>query len=116
MDETATERQKPEKGQKDGDSCNDLGIDKAGYWISAVALTTDAIEIGTRDTSYYGCKSKLKDSQYLLGKGWLFGITYLAEAEGHTEEIVYEMHLGYDFLIGLTVCRILMYLEDEEEV
>ena len=97
MDETAAERQKPEKGQEDGESCNDLGIDEAGYWIRAVARRTDAIEISAGDTGHDGCKSKLKNSQHLLGKGWLVRITYLANAEHHTEDIVYGMHLGLCF-------------------
>jgi hypothetical protein len=88
VDESATERQKPKKGSKEGETCNDLGIDEADFGSVAIALIVDALKISAGDASYDGCKSKLKNSQRLLGKGWLVGITYLANAEHHTEDVV----------------------------
>jgi hypothetical protein len=93
VDESATEWEKPEKGQKERESCNDLRIDEADFGSVAIALITDALKISAGDTSYDGCKSELKNSQHLLKEGWLVVITYLANAEDHTEDIVYEMHL-----------------------
>jgi len=106
VDESATEWHKPEKSQKDGETSNNLGIDEAGFGSVTVAHITDAVKISAGNTSHDSCKSKLKNSQYLLQKGWLVDITYFANAENQAQDIIYGMHLGGVFLNGLTVCWI----------
>jgi hypothetical protein len=60
VNESATKWQKPQQGQKDGEACDDLGIDEAGFGSVAIALIVDAVKVVTCDTSYNGCKGELK--------------------------------------------------------
>jgi hypothetical protein len=62
VDERATEWQKPQEGQKDGETRNDLGINEADFGSVAIALIVHTLKISAGDTSYDGCKSKLKNS------------------------------------------------------
>ena len=56
MNEGATEWQEPKESEKDGETCDDLCIDEAGFGSVAIALIVDAMEVIASDTSNDSCK------------------------------------------------------------
>lgn len=65
VDERATEGEKPDDSQKDGESGDNLSIDEARLGPVAVAHAIDAMKIIAGETSYDGCKSELDGCQQL---------------------------------------------------
>jgi hypothetical protein len=66
VDESATEWEKPQEGQKDGKTCDNFRVDEASLGSITIALIVDAMQVIACNASYDGCKSKLKNSQHLL--------------------------------------------------
>jgi hypothetical protein len=73
VDESATEGEKPDDGQKDGESSNNLRIDETTFGPVVIALVVDAMKIIAGETSNDGCKSELYGCQHLWKRklvGW----------------------------------------------
>lgn len=79
VDETASEGEKPEKGEKNGDCSNDFSVDEAGLGKVAIALVLDGMEILSSEAGHHSCKGELADTQ------------------AEVKEIIYEMHLDSDY-------------------
>lgn len=87
MDESATKGDKPDDGQKDGESGNDLRIDETSFGPVAIALV--AMKIIAGYTSYDGCKSELDGRQHLWKReAGKLTATYLADTQQEAEEVV----------------------------